>query len=92
MGVYVGPMFNTSPYSKAAWKWKDACHLLADTEDELHELADEIGLKRAWFQAKSVPHYDLTSSMRRKALAAGVQSISRWQEGELIRCWRLSRP
>lgn len=49
-----------------------SAHLTADTEEELHELAQRIGLKRAWFQNKRVPHYDLTASKREAALAAGA--------------------
>ncbi len=25
------------------------CHMLADTENELHEMADKIGIKRKWY-------------------------------------------
>lgn len=47
------------------WRGKLWCHLVADSLAELHEFAISIGLKRAWFQAKSVyPHYDVTVSMR----------------------------
>lgn len=49
-----------------------SCHLMADTVDELHELAQRIGLRREWFQPLSSPHYDLTASKREKALAAGA--------------------
>jgi len=86
--VYVGQLFNTAPYKSGAWKWTNASHLLADTVDELHEMADKIGLKRSWFQSKSVPHYDLTVNMRRKAIKAGAKEIGFRQEAELIRAWR----
>lgn len=89
MAVYVGQLFNTAPYNRnSSWRWVDASHMQADTVEELHKMAAKIGLKRAWFQARSVPHYDLTKNMRRKALAAGAKSISFRQEGELIRDWR----
>jgi predicted transcriptional regulator len=48
------------------------CHLLADTTDELHALADRIALARRWFQEAPVPHYDLTPTKRRAAVAAGA--------------------
>lgn len=50
-----------------------ACHMTADTLEELHAMADKIGLRRAWFQDKSsVPHYDLTESKRVLALRYGA--------------------
>ncbi len=53
------------------------CHMIADTEDELHEMATAIGLKRAWFQDKSgkIPHYDLVPSKRKLALKRGAIEI-----------------
>jgi hypothetical protein len=48
--------------------------MLADTLEELHAMAEEIGLKRAWFQAHPLhPHYVdslfcyLTSAVKRAA-------------------------
>ena len=49
------------------------CHLVADSLDELHSFAKRLGLKRQWFQhAASYPHYDVTISMREKALRLGA--------------------
>lgn len=50
-----------------------ACHMLADSLDELHAMASTIGLKRAWFQDHPRhPHYDLTAAKRSAALKAGA--------------------
>ena len=56
------------------WPYDTCCHMWADTEEELHELARRIGLKRRWFQKEPdrLPHYDLTASMRVEALEAGA--------------------
>jgi hypothetical protein len=57
-----------------------SCHLLADTEQELHKMAYKIGLKRAWFQPSppaSAPHYDLTESRRKEAIEAGAIEFSK---------------
>ena len=62
--------------AEAKWKWGKSCHLFADSIDELHEFARAIGLKREWFQ-KGFPHYDLTTAMRKKAVSAGAQEVSR---------------
>jgi len=47
-------------------------HMTADTIDELHIMADRIGLKREWFQPKSHPHYDVSDSKRRIAIVFGA--------------------
>lgn len=51
-----------------------SCHLTTDGPiHELHEFAQRIGLKRAWFQHhRFAPHYDLTPRRRRAALQAGA--------------------
>ncbi len=46
------------------------CHMWADTEDELHGMADLIGIARRWHQKPpkaSWSHYDI--SLTKKALA-----------------------
>lgn len=53
-----------------------ACHLTADTLEELHDLAKRIGLSRGWYQPLSSPHYDLTPAKRKQALAAGAVEVS----------------
>jgi hypothetical protein len=50
-------------------------HLISDRSlEELHLFANQIGLKREWFQDKpGQPHYDLTTPrMRLKAEMAGA--------------------
>lgn len=38
----------------------DGVHLVADTVSELHNFAQQLGLKRCWFQtARKHPHYDV---------------------------------
>jgi len=49
-----------------------SCHLTADTLDELHAMAANIGMRREWFQNTRVPHYDLTPARRSAALLAGA--------------------
>jgi hypothetical protein len=53
-----------------------SCHMTADTLEELHAIARRIGLRREWFQSKSLtPHYDLTPKKREAALAAGAAFV-----------------
>lgn len=51
------------------------CHMFADTEEELHTMAQAIGMRRQWFQpfpTHSLPHYDLSQSRRAEALRQGA--------------------
>lgn len=44
------------------------CHMLADTDDELHAMADRIGVQRKWWQAPnktSGSHYDISKGKKR---------------------------
>jgi len=56
------------------------CHMLADTVDELHAMADKIGLKREWYQPKSIPHYDVCQAKRRLAIKNGAHIIKNGKE------------
>jgi len=54
------------------------CHMVADTLNELHLMADKIGMERRWFQAPpkaSHPHYDIPESKRAKAVALGALEV-----------------
>lgn len=59
------------------WGLGRSCHLIADTLEELHAMAANIGMKRSWFQEHSSPHYDLTSSRRKAALELGAIECDR---------------
>lgn len=66
MAVYVDD-------SRLAWRGKRWCHLVADSINELHTFADRLGLKREWFQDRTMyPHYDVTVSVKERALALGA--------------------
>ena len=53
-------------------------HLWSADRETLHALAEQIGVRRAWFQERPVLyHYDLMAeSKRRLARQAGAQSIT----------------
>lgn len=62
------------------WRGKLWCHLVADSLDELHEFAAALGLRRSWFQGKaSYPHYDVTTTVRDRALQLGAMPGSKVQ-------------
>lgn len=60
--------------SRLLWRGRSWCHLVADSVSELHAFAAQLGLRREWFQYRSMyPHYDVTVSVQRRALALGAQ-------------------
>jgi len=72
--IYVDSLRSCIPNPK--WRWNKSCHLFADSLEELHEFALKLGLKRSYFQSKSiVPHYDLTENKRREAVMKGAREV-----------------
>lgn len=69
MAVYVDDM-------RAQFGRMIMCHMLADTDAELHEMADKIGVARRWFQKD---HYDVCLEKRRLAVEFGAIEIT-WRE------------
>lgn len=53
------------------------CHMIATTDDELHKMAEHIGIKRKWFQDHGDHHYDICQSKKQRALNAGAIEISK---------------
>lgn len=64
------------------------CHMIADTEDELHEMAQSIGVARRWYQRD---HYDIALSKRAQALQLGAKSIT-WRNCALMMAARRRDP
>ncbi|WP_155027742.1 DUF4031 domain-containing protein [Burkholderia pseudomallei] len=61
-------------HSRLSWRGRSWCHLVADSVAELHAFAAELGLRKEWFQDRTMyPHYDVTVSVQRRALALGAQ-------------------
>lgn len=76
MPVYVDSM--RAPFGRMLM-----CHMIADTEAELHAMADRIGVARRWYQGD---HYDIAQSKRRLAVEAGAVEITWKQCGAM--CFR----
>lgn len=76
------------------------CHMASPDLDELHAMADQIGVARKWFQDPrtmtkvSRPHYDIAKSKRALAIAAGAVAIDRYQMVAIsnVAYWRLHSP
>lgn len=68
------------------------CHMIADTIEELHQMADAIGVDRRHFQSKaSFPHYDICKSKRSEALKRGATYCDRHEFVGVMRLIRNRR-
>ena len=68
------------------WRGHRWAHLMADTLDELHDMADRLGIPRRAFQDKtSGAHYDVDATLREQAIALGAIAISRHDDRALVR-------
>jgi hypothetical protein len=60
--------------------------MIADNHDELHEIAEKIGLSKRWFQNdKYIGHYDICESMKTKALKLGAVEIENKKLASIIK-------
>jgi hypothetical protein len=78
-------------------------HLTADEQEELHDFAARLGLRRAYFQTcrknrercppHTCPHwhYDLSAPKREQALRMGAQEVDPRQLGEIIAARRVAQ-
>lgn len=70
MTVYVDDYCVPARVGRIDARWS---HLMGDTLTELVAFAEALGLRRAWLQDKaSGVHFDVTDSVRSRALAAGA--------------------
>ena len=76
MAVYRDPEMTTEHNGRATV----CCHVVADTEEELHLMAQRLQMARRWYQDEghTYPHYDLIGRQRiRAAGTAGVVLLDR---------------
>ena len=91
MSVYVDDM-------RADFGRMKMCHMIADTLEELHAMADRIGVARKWFQDPetmpkvSSPHYDIALSKRALAVQFGAVEITWRQCGAMSFLRRIGEP
>ena len=69
MAVYVDPIREHPPFHG----WTLWCHMIADSEEELHRMAARLGMRREWYQGD---HYDLRPDDRALALSLGAEEMS----------------
>jgi hypothetical protein len=76
MAILIDSFFNAARGPIRYWL-RQCGHLVSDTSiEELHRFAEGMGLRREWFQEKSIPHYDLTGEAYDLALKRGAQLVS----------------
>lgn len=81
MAVYVDDV--NIPYRRMIM-----CHMIADTDDELHNMAQHIGVQRKHWQSPdkhSTSHYDICREMKQKAILAGAIPITAKQAAAMTR-------
>lgn len=59
------------------------CHMVADTTEELMDMADKIGVNRKWIQYPGTwkEHFDVCLSKKAKAIKLGAKEISMMELG-----------
>jgi len=77
MSVYVDMMGPCLPNRN--WRWRENCHLFADSESELLAFAAAMGMPARWLQkgAGKLTHFDLTRGMRARAVRQGALEVDR---------------
>ena len=83
MAVYVDDMHMPFTIGRLRANWS---HMMADTDEELHKFAKNIGLKREWFQTRpGLPwhnHYDVTDAKREMAIRHGAIEVTCFELAE----------
>jgi hypothetical protein len=73
-------------YPNAGLRFTEFCHLLADTRQELHVMADRIGMPRRFFQDHPWRwHYDLPEHLRMQAVELGAIEVTMHDVGALLK-------
>lgn len=86
MAVYVDNM-------KAKYGRMTMCHMLADTDDELHAMAERIGVARKWHQYPNTvkSHYDICLTKRALAVQYGAVEIDMRDTARIVRERRIAQ-
>jgi len=90
MAVYVDDMRQLARVGRVTARWS---HLFADSQEELEEFARRLGLDRSWIQHPGTAreHYDVTDSVRDRALRFGAQPMRYGREGGLFTLLKAAR-
>jgi hypothetical protein len=82
MTVYVDTM-------RAHFKGMLMCHMIADSEQELHAMAAAIGMQRKWYQRD---HYDISMELKQLAIQRGAREIGMRELAAMVFLGRAGQP
>ena len=87
MSVYVDDM-------RAGFGRMVMCHMIADSTDELLDMADKIGVNRRWLQKAGTnhEHFDIALSKRAQAIRLGAVPVTMMELGRLLNARREATP
>jgi hypothetical protein len=73
-------------YPGAGLRLTHFCHLLADSREELHAMADALGIPHRFFQDHPWRwHHDLPEHLRPRAVELGAREVDLHTVGRLLR-------
>ena len=73
-------------YPDAGLRHSRFCHLLADTREELHAMADALGVPSRYFQDHPWRwHHDLPAPLRARAVELGAKELTMHEVGALLK-------
>ena len=80
MTVYVDDM-------KAQYGRMVMCHMIADSTEELNNMAGSIGVSERWIQNFGTwkEHYDISLTKRKLAIDAGAKEVTMGQLSQMLR-------
>ncbi len=78
MTVYVDDMYK---FPMGNYRGMKMSHMIGDTDEELHAMADRIGVQRKWFQGD---HYDIAISKRALAVSFGAVEVTMRELGHIL--------
>ena len=88
MTIYVDPLKHWGFTLKG--KARQTCHMVADTDAELHRMARRMGVNPAWYRRGEDSnqyrrHYEITAPFRHIVIRNGATPVSHQQLADMIR-------
>lgn len=82
--VYIDDMYKSAIGQYGRMKMS---HMIADTTQELLDMADKIGLNKKWIQYPGTwkEHFDVGLSLRKKAVENGAKEITMREGNEILK-------